>query len=119
MLLVWFGEEGVVPLPPPPFDPGKDTGAFVRGEGGGWGNHKELQHLCRYKKKKINGRLFFKKSQRKLPFFLQTSCLLSGKRPSIAQPQRAGKTKAFLGGAAGPAAAGERRELGVRCGAQA
>lgn len=35
MLLVWFGEEGVVPLPPPPFDPGKDTGAFVRGEGGG------------------------------------------------------------------------------------
>lgn len=119
MLLVWFGEEGVVPLPPPPFDPGKDTGAFVRGEMGGKKNPTKNCSIYADIKKKINGRLFFKKSQRKLPFFLQTSCLLSGKRPSIAQPQRAGKTKAFLGGAAGPAAAGERRELGVRCGAQA
>lgn len=32
MLLVWFGEEGVAPLPPPPFYPGKDTEAFVSGE---------------------------------------------------------------------------------------
>lgn len=51
MLLVWFGEEGVVPLPPPPFDPGKDTGAFVRGGGGG-GTTKNCSIYADIKKKK-------------------------------------------------------------------
>lgn len=40
MLPVGFGEEGVVPLPPPHFYPGKDTEAFVSGGGGGGGTQR-------------------------------------------------------------------------------
>lgn len=55
---------------------------------------------------------YFSRKPKKTPLFLANKLPSLWEAASVVQPRRAGKTKGFLGGAARPAAAGERRELG-------
>lgn len=110
MLMVWLGRRGLCLSLPHPFMLEKTLEHLLE-ERGGKKSHKELQHLCRYRKK--NGRLFFKKSQRKLAFFLQTSCLPSGKRLPALSPSLLGRQKALSAGQR-PGTPGEGREKAGR-----
>lgn len=102
MLLVQFGEERVVPFPPTPFYPGKDTGAFVSGERKKKKekkSYKELQHLCQYKKKK--GRLFFKKAKENSLFSCKQAAFSLGSGPPPLSPSMLGRQKALSAGQRG------------------
>lgn len=127
MLLVRFGEEKVVPFPPPPFYPGKDTGAFVSGERKK-NNPQRIAAFMQILKKKKNGRLFFKKAKEDSPFSCKQAAFFLGSGPPSFSPSLLGRQKAFSVGWQGSGAGGGRgnagssaRPLGcsLRCGAQA
>lgn len=88
-----------MPLPPPPFYAGKDTGAFVSGDRGEKNPTKNCSIYADIGKKN-KWQIIFQKKPKKTRLFLANKLPSLWEAASSAQPQPAGKTKGSLGGAA-------------------